>query len=355
MSVIKCPACGHRHFQAVATCINCGTPLAAPQREPARLERKSSAARSRSAMRQTATEEKKDIVASAPAFSSNRDLEDYERFLTENQGGEDSPIFQPAENPAENNDEDEAVRQTTEALARQLSRHEERQLVPHQAHSTHQGLENTALQAYGPYGTELDVVMPDPFAGSRSIAVQNEQERETAAERWKTDRLPWYFPRTKPQVAGIVMHIESKEEVIDYPDVLTAIVTLLVEFLWILLNIQQERANDRTVITVVRIQNADGTFTDTRLRGNMRGADISLGDQVSLWGWEKRGVLFVRRGYNHTSHGVITTSASSIFVPSIIVMAVLGLIILLIPVWTPLLGQLIKSLFGSIFDLTKKH
>src|ERR1700749_3606641 len=65
MPAIQCPACGHRHFQLVAECINCGEPLAAPYSSAYPDE----------------------DVCVAETSSANRDEDDevaeYERFLAE--------------------------------------------------------------------------------------------------------------------------------------------------------------------------------------------------------------------------------------------------------------------------------
>jgi hypothetical protein len=186
--------------------------------------------------------------------------------------------------------------------------------------------------------------------GSRS-----EQERQADPERWKTDKLPWYFPRTKPKVAGKVIQIETKEEILDYPDIYAAIATLLVELIWILTQVQQERENDRIVMTTVRVQTYDGTLKDSRVRGVMRGATISLGDQVSLWGMRRNGVLFVRRGFNHTTQGVISTHSLGLIVPGILVIVAFIAGIYFAPFWLPFALHQFLSFLGAFLHFKHTH
>jgi hypothetical protein len=151
------------------------------------------------------------------------------------------------------------------------------------------------------------------------------------------------------------MHIESKEEIFNNPDILALLATLLVEILWILVNVQQERENARVVVTTVRIQTFEGQFKDARLRGNMRGADMALGDRVSLWGIKHRGVLFVRRGFNHTSQGVVSTNAAGLLLP--VVIAAVGFVVLLAlaPSWFPAITQMLTSLVKVFTFIFQRH
>ncbi|GCE03486.1 hypothetical protein KDAU_08150 [Dictyobacter aurantiacus] len=203
-----------------------------------------------------------------------------------------------------------------------------------------------------PYETTLDVTLPDPFATSRSWT---SEDALMAAENGKRDKLPWYFPRIRPAIAGVVMHIESKEEIFNDPDIFASLAMLLVEFLWILVNIQQERENDRVVVTTVRIQTFDGQLRDARLRGNMRGADMALGDQVLLWGIKRRGVLLVRRGFNRTSQGVISTNAAGLLLPVLITAVGLAVLVILVPSWFPVITQIFTTFFNMYTFIFQHH
>jgi hypothetical protein len=202
-----------------------------------------------------------------------------------------------------------------------------------------------------PYAATLDATLPDSFADSRSQAIGNVLITD---ESWKHDKLPWYFPRIRPTIFGIVMHIESKEEIFNNPDILASLAMLLVEFIWILVNVQQERENDRVVMTTVRIQTFEGQLKDARLRGNMRGADIALGDRVSLWGIKRRGVLFVRHGFNHTSQGVISTNAANMLVLVLMAVAVMALLLVFAPSWLSGITE-IYATFVKVFTFIFQH
>jgi hypothetical protein len=202
-----------------------------------------------------------------------------------------------------------------------------------------------------PYATTLDVTLPDPFANSHSQAIGNVQ---IADESWKQDKLPWYFLGIRPTLSGIVMHIDSKEEVFNNPDILAALAMILVEFIWVLVNVQQERENDRIVMTTVRIQTFEGQLKDARLRGNMRGADMALGDQVSLWGIKRRGVLFVRHGFNHTAQGVISTNAVNLLLPVVLAVVAFAALLFFAPSWFPSLIHTFTNI-ARIFTFIFQH
>lgn len=61
----------------------------------------------------------------------------------------------------------------------------------------------------------------------------------------------------------------------------------------------------RTQVTTVRIKRADGTMRDARIEGYLGGANLSLGDHVTLHGKDRDGTLIVAYGYNHSANGHI--------------------------------------------------
>lgn len=300
MTAIQCPSCGYRHLEAVATCMNCGAPLIP-------LHKQLSAPGNGNRARSTPGREDNEVA-------------EYERFIAS--PGQRKLDGQPKDTPEHH-----------------LIKHAP---VPPKARQTWK--KSKELQPYNPYETMIDVVPPMGFS-SRSVAIREEQEQVVDLELWKKDKLPWNFPTSRPIVSGTVVHIESKEEIIDYPDIIAAIVTLLTEIIWIMANVQQIKENDRIVMTTVRIQTYDNQRRDVRLRGNMRGADLSLGDQVSLWGTMRNGVLFVKRGFNHTTRGIISTHSISLLAPAAIVVVILIACIYLAPAWIPLIGHWLELFF----------
>jgi hypothetical protein len=215
----------------------------------------------------------------------------------------------------------------------------------------------TEVELYQPYETDLDIMPPKPFSEShtRAMTVGEEQIAVIGSDPWETDRLPWHFRKTRPNIAGVVMHIEAKEEAIDYPDLFAAVATLLVELIWIMTNTVQERAGDRVVMTVIRVQTYDGSIKDARLRGHMRGANLSLGDKISLWGRKRHGVLFVRSGFNHTTRGVVSTRSIGLVVPALVFIIVLVVGVYFLPSWAHLALHALSSFFANFFSLFYHH
>jgi hypothetical protein len=78
------------------------------------------------------------------------------------------------------------------------------------------------------------------------------------------------------------------------------------------------------VVTVLRVRSDDGTQRDARVRGHLTGANLTLGDRVELWGWKRRGVLMVRRGYNRTSRSVVSSSAMRSLFPVLLLVLLLA-------------------------------
>jgi hypothetical protein len=148
-----------------------------------------------------------------------------------------------------------------------------------------------------------------------------EEHKQIDPEPWKTDRLPWTLPRRRPQLSGKIIHIRNEMEFPDFPNVLRAIIDLMSEFLWMAANQPTHKEGERVQITIVRLRTSDGQLRDARLMGYMRGANLSLGDIVSFWGWRRRGSLMVKKGYNHTSKATIVTNVMSMLVPGLIVLA----------------------------------
>lgn len=299
MPAIKCPACGCRHLQAVTTCHNCGRPL-----------------------------------VDAP----------------------DQPVSAPEDPPASSNDDEVGTRSKQDDAS--VSAEHERPAAPRPPRVPQVVKAGKMGQAarrrendIQPYATTLDVTLPDPFASSRSQAIANVQIED---ESWKRDKLPWYFLGIQPTIYGIVMHIESKEEVFNNPDILASLAMILVEFIWILVNVQQERENDRVVMTTVRVQTFEGQLKDARLRGNMRGADMALGDRVSLWGIKRRGVLFVRHGFNHTAQGVISTNPGGLLLPIALAIVVFAALLVFAPSWFPAITQTFNTI-ARVFTFIFQH
>ncbi|GCF06787.1 hypothetical protein KDI_03510 [Dictyobacter arantiisoli] len=173
-----------------------------------------------------------------------------------------------------------------------------------------------------PYATRvpasaLEIYQIPDFASAASIA---NNTVETASQAAEAGKLPFLFALTKPKVHGNVIHMESREMPNDYPGIMAVIFSLLAELIWVLPNIQTNKETDRIMVNRVRVRTESGRTRDVIVRGNMRGADIEQGDLVSFWGRKRKGILIARKGYDHTTHSVVSTAAPNILLPAIVLM-----------------------------------
>lgn len=213
------------------------------------------------------------------------------------------------------------------------------------------------LQIYEPYETAVDIATQDPFTSAPfgTTTVKEEQTRTVDPEYWKTAKFPLFFLRIRPSLTGTVLHMETKEEIIDHPDLFAAIASLLVELVWTITDVQGSRDSDRVVMTTLRIRTYENTLKDARIRGNMRGADLSLGDEISFWGLRRHGVLFVHRGFNHTTSGVVSTQSMGLLLPALIVIACFIAGIYFMPAWLPGIAHVIANNLGHFLSFLQQH
>ncbi len=357
MPSFKCPACGQRHFQTVPKCLNCGTSFAAAT---APAQHTAATAPAQHAAATAPARQRRVTGVSLPKSDpvNDDDIAEFESLSAEVAQQQAVLQAQEEEQPDQLDDntvdsEPDSPQSVSPAPSRQLVRRQmDVQQVPRQSWK-----KQTAIQTYNePYDTDLQLA-PSPFSmpGFGGVSVTEERVRTADPEYWKTDKLPWWYRRIKPNIAGSVIHMESKEEVVDYPDILAAVATLLVELIWVLPNVQENKEADRIVMTTIRVRTYDGTLKDARLRGNMRGANLSLGDEISLWGAKRHGIVVIHRGFNHTTKGVVFTRAVGMFVPAIIaILCVVGAIYFL-PSWGTFLSHMIGSTFGPFFTFFRTH
>ena len=143
-------------------------------------------------------------------------------------------------------------------------------------------------------------------------------------EPWKNERLPLGIPLFKPQLMGSVIHIETREQLNDYPNLFGVLLSMLAEIIWVMPNVHTSRETiDKIETTRLRIHASNGKPYDAVLYGNLSGANLSMGDTVSLWGNWRKGRLMVRKGYDYTSHSIITTSTTNMLIPALIVLSIL--------------------------------
>ena len=343
MASIKCTACGHRHFQPVPNCINCGAPLAAA----------TFMARSQAEV----TIVQSDTTNAIDATSA-----------------QSAPIRKHNSASAKNVSGEKPMRKTPNQATHALTSQEtpSRQLITSdtgmqtttenrrwQKQNQNQNQNQNMLQIYEPYETAVDIATQDPFTSAPfgTTTVKEEQTGTSAVdpEYWKTAKFPLFWIRTRPALTGTVLHMEAKEEIIDHPDLVAAIAILLVELVWTITDIRNERDSDRVVMTTLRIRTYANTLKDARIRGNMRGADLSLGDEISFWGVRRHGVLFVRRGFNHTTSGVVSTQSMGLLLPALLVLACFIAGIYFIPTWLPGAAHLIANNLGHFLSFLQQH
>lgn len=200
MPALKCPACGHRHFQAVANCLNCGEPLGEPSVEFNPFN---------SVVEPTPTP--KPVKRTGPATPPRRiaaqssrtaaDIAEYERRLAARASGQtmqDGYAQNSAPTPDDN--------------GRQLQPYAQ-QMPSTEVEQPGRWRKQTAVQTYTPYQTAIDVSSPDPFQSSSSrhadpdrpptrIRIEEEQEQRRVEDPlyWKTEKFPLGFPRTRPDL-----------------------------------------------------------------------------------------------------------------------------------------------------------
>jgi hypothetical protein len=137
--------------------------------------------------------------------------------------------------------------------------------------------------------------------------------------------LPFGFAWRSPTLVGKIIHLESREQVNDFPNFAGALLALLAEIVWMIPNVQTTREPvDKIEVTRLRIQSEDGQIYDAMVRGSLRGANLSLGDTVSLWGHRRRGNLLVSKGYDHTTRSAIATTATGLLLPALLLLAVVA-------------------------------
>jgi translation initiation factor IF-1 len=119
-------------------------------------------------------------------------------------------------------------------------------------------------------------------------------------------QLPWGLPRRDPDVAGTIILIQQSQELPEHPNLITRIISLLRELIWLFSHDSMRREEERMQVTTVRVRCSSDEKRDARLIGSLRGANLTLGDNVWFWGWHYKGSLIVRKGYNWTTKAIVS-------------------------------------------------
>jgi hypothetical protein len=201
-----------------------------------------------------------------------------------------------------------------------------RELVPYQQNlPANYGLlpsPNTALEPYQ-INTAMQEYLPSSLLPDLSTFVK--EDKQARLKPWETDKLPWGLPRRDPDVEGTIIQIQQSQELPDYPNLVVGIVNMLTELIWLIPNDTMKKEEERLQITTVRIRTSNDEKRDARLIGYLRGANLTLGDDVWFWGWHRQGSLTVRKGYNWTSKAIINTHSMGLVVPALILLILVGI------------------------------
>lgn len=262
MLTIKCPSCGHRNLSSsiLKICTNCGGLLPTPTTSPARPEEPPSV------------------------------------------------IRMPASSRSPSHAQQTSLSQTDESLPYSLSPGERQlQSYPYDKENWLQKYqEDTQIQP----ALDTRYQLSTEFEPAEAITtIVTGQARPEAFPTWMTDKLPFGFPRRPPDLFGTVIHVQSQYERATSFDMSGSFLKQLRDSIWTVSYEQSNPQKDEVLVTTVRLHTSSGKQEDIRLHGYLRKANIALGDTISLWGRKRNGAFAVRRAYNHTSKGPITTNA----------------------------------------------
>jgi hypothetical protein len=278
MASLKCIACGHRILlpAVLAICPNCGTPLPSP--------------------------------ASAPRQDESGDTAAREHELQ-------CPLCEEPISGASYSGTCPHCGTSLTSLDRSLIASASRFTAPR-------------VQSQPP----LRNVPPDIYLHIPTMMEPERPELFTAAPLPPRVRYPFWFPRRPPDLEGIIVQVQSQLENAQ-PGTGGSILRQLRDMIWAIPVQEAQSQKEQVFVTMLRVRVADGTQRDARLQGYQTGANPSLGDTVSLWGGQRRGVLRVRHGYNHTTQGVISTTAMTSPLPALLLLAALLIAFSLLSHW----------------------
>ena len=151
---------------------------------------------------------------------------------------------------------------------------------------------------------------PDPFQTivTEEHAVPREAEEER--EEWQRERLPFGYPRRPPEIFGTLIHVQTQQEQMHSGGMLSAIARQFMDAIWATPgSMSATKEREHQTMNTLRIRTATGARVDARLMGDLTGANLTIGDTISLWGRKRRGTLLISHAYNHTTKSAVTTRA----------------------------------------------
>lgn len=178
--------------------------------------------------------------------------------------------------------------------------------------------EITALeprQELSPYSVADQSLAPYESSSRDMFTIVREerglQTSSSSLAPWQADQLPHGFPRRPPELYGTVVQVQSQ---LENPPLagLGNFFKLLRDIIWPIPHEARHLDREKIMMTTVRVRTADGLQRDARVQGYLRGANVSLGDTISIWGRRRhRGAVTIYKAYNHTVQGAVSTSATA--------------------------------------------
>ena len=214
-----------------------------------------------------------------------------------------------------------------------------RDIVPYQRGANYGLVPTNPYTALEPYKVSNAVEQYQPQGILPALPTFVKEDKRPPHDK---DKLPWGLPRRDPDVAGAIILINQSQELPEYPNLIVGLTNLLTELIWLIPNDTMRKEEERLQVTTIRIRCEDDEKKDIRLIGYLRGANLTLGDDIWFWGWHRKGSLIARKGYNWTSKAVVTTHTLGLIVPALTLLILLGIGFLLFLAW-PSIGSVIDS------------
>jgi hypothetical protein len=195
---------------------------------------------------------------------------------------------------------------------------------------------NTALE---PYKVSNAIEQYQPQGILPTLPTRVKEDKRPPHDK---NQLPWGLPRRDPDVAGTIILIQQSQELPEYPNLIVGLTNLLTELIWLIPNDTMRKEEERLQVTTLRIRCENDEKKDIRLIGYLRGANLTLGDEIWCWGWHRKGSLIARKGYNWTSKAVVTTHTLGLIVPALTLLILLGIGFLMFLAW-PSISSVVDS------------
>jgi hypothetical protein len=200
---------------------------------------------------------------------------------------------------------------------------------------------NTALE---PYKVSKAVEQYQPQGILPTLPTRVKEDKRPPHDK---SQLPWGLPRRDPDVAGMIILIQQSQELPEYPNVIVGLTNLLTELIWLIPNDTMRKEEERLQVTTLRIRCENDERKDIRLIGYLRGANLTLGDEIWCWGWHRKGSLIARKGYNWTSKAVVTTHTLGLIVPALTLLILLGIGFLMFLAWPSISSVVVSAVHSS--------